>query len=242
MLDDSDYIRGSGNQRAGYVRRLEREEAILLNKMRNPSQYLITKYGKKAPPPPTPVGPVPPFLQRNLRRRPPKQKKTPAPVPAPVPEPVYEPTPEPPPPLFAQDEQVDFDVAPRKKSKRKQKSKTPTEAEEERLAREREQEREELLAMKKDVLAMKKEYTRLLSTYHDAREHAQTKWGVHKKALIANGAPRSITKEQALLQHDDEFRQGMQAIRAKWRYLAEYNSPSELERFYRQLNAQLKAM
>lgn len=146
---------------AGYVRKMEAMDKIIFNKIHNPSQYMIDKYGN--------------------------QQK----LPEPEPEPEHHHEHHHEAPLFEEHEVVDFNVAKEKPKKKITKSKTrePTEAEEEREEEKRRKELEhkkKVLAgyelLKKQVVECKNKLQKENNTYFDVLNEVAHEKGMKKDA------------------------------------------------------------
>jgi hypothetical protein len=107
------YLKGGTAKNAGYVRRMEAENKIILDKIHNPSKYMIDKYGNKHAEPE--YHPEPVFHHE------------------PAPQDAHDL------PLFTENEQIDFNVG-KKPKKKTNKNKQPTEVQEERIVVEKQKE------------------------------------------------------------------------------------------------------
>jgi hypothetical protein len=167
-LDVCPMMEGGTAKNAGFVRRLVAENKIILDKMKNPSKYLIDKYKVFYEPEPEPEPeyeyPSPPSPPRS------------------------------PPPLFAEDEITDYYVGIHKAKKKKVPKGSPTEAQEDREKARREAEqrkelehkdklRETLTSLKNQIVEYKKKIGAEETAYQNALKSLKNMKGRKKEKV-----------------------------------------------------------
>jgi hypothetical protein len=211
------YLKGGTAKNAGYVRRMEAENKIMFDKIHNPSKYMIDKYGNKHAEPE--YYPEPEFHHE------------PAPLDA------HEA------PLFAENEQVDFNVG-KKPKKKVTKTRTPTEAEEERQEETKRKELEkkkklldEYELIKKQIVECKTQLQKENNTYRNVLEDIQK----NKERLKKKD--KEERQEQVILKHLSNIKKIKEAYPQVFEYIKSHKlNENDLNEVHKHVRMQINKM